>query len=300
MRELLSQVELPSPAGTGLLSLYREDLSTVYPGMVRFLLLYEGGGRILPLFSTNTYEYPPLLPVDAESAARKAARDWEEALRSTPDRLSPPPRPVHPPGEPAAGGVLVLQGSPRPDGSCARLASWAAEAARSAGRPVEVIFVHDLEIHPCIGCYQCYNTGACTFDDDMTRLEPAIGGASLLVVSTPVYTNTVPAGLKALIDRAQALHARAALSGHPAPGTRNGVLLASAGRSGSKNFDCVRNVVRPFMANLGIHLVQEICVDDLDRRRDVDSEPGLEMRVRQAIISSLPSATIPRPADPHP
>lgn len=298
-RELLNQVMIPSPGGMGVLSLYREDLSTVYPGMVRFLLLYEGGGRILPLFSTNTYEYPPLLPVDAESAAWRAARDWEEALRAAPDHLLPPPRSVHPPAETTEGGVLVLQGSPRPDGTCARLATWAAEAAHSAGRTVEVVFVHDLEIHPCIGCYQCYNTGECTFDDDMTRLEPAIIASSLLVVCSPVYTNTVPAGLKALIDRAQALHARTALLGYSTPGTRNGVLLAAAGRSGQANFDCVRSVVRPFMVNLGIHPTQEVLVDDLDRRRTIDAVPGLETRVREAILSSLPLAIIPGSGDLH-
>ncbi|HOT94282.1 MAG TPA: flavodoxin family protein [Methanoregulaceae archaeon] len=298
MRELLSRVEIPSAGGAGHLSLYREDLSGVYPGMVRYLLLYEGWGRTLSLFSTNTYEYPPLLTVDAESAAWRAARDWEEALRSAPDRLVPAAQAVHHPPEPAAGGVLVLQGSPRPDGTCARLAMWAADAARSAGRAVEVVFVHDLEIHPCIGCYQCYNTGECTFDDDMTRLGPAIGGSSLLVVCSPVYTNTVPAGLKALIDRAQAVHAHAALLGEPVRGTRNGVLLAAAGRSGLKNFDCVRKVVGPFMENLGIRLTGEVLVDDLDRRRNVDFLPGLEGEVRRAVISSLPPAVIPGPQAP--
>lgn len=299
MRELLSEVKTSSNAGEGRLSLYREDLSAVYPGMVRFFLLYEGGGRTVPLFSTNTYEYPPLLSVDAESAARRAALNWEEALRSAPDCLVPQARSVHHPVEPAAEGVLVLQGSPRPDGTCARLASWVAEAARSAGRPVEVVFVHDLEIHPCIGCYQCYNTGECTFDDDMTHLGPRIDGTPLLVVCTPVYTNTVPAGLKALIDRAQAIHAHAALSGQPAPGTRSGVLLAAAGRSGQTNFDCVRNVVRPFMQNLGIHFAHEVLVDDLDRRRDVGTVPGLEARVREAVISSLPSMGVRGPSGPR-
>ena len=50
-RELLSRVVLPVPPGTGVLSLYREDLSSVYPGMLRYLLLLEVGGRTLALFS---------------------------------------------------------------------------------------------------------------------------------------------------------------------------------------------------------------------------------------------------------
>ena len=286
-RELLSRVVLPVPPGTGVLSLYREDLSSVYPGMLRYLLLLEVGGRTLALFSTNTYEYPPLLPIDAERAARQAARDWESALRSAPGTLPRAARP-HAPFPPAApGSVLILQGSPRPDGACAVLARWAAEAARSVDRPAEVVFVHDLEIRPCIGCYQCYNAGECTFDDDMTALIPSIRAAAVLVVCSPVYTNTVPAGLKALIDRTQALHARTALAGMRPPTDRAGVLLASAGRRGAENFDCVRGVVRPFMANIGIRLCSEVLADDMDRRRDTGPRPELEAQVGDAVRSAL-------------
>ena len=283
-----------------MLALSRDDLSSVFPGMVRFLLLLERAGRTVVLFSTNTYEYPPLLPIDAERAARQAAADWEAAILAAPEGLVRPagPRSSRPPAPP--GGVLILQGSPRPDGSCAVLAGWAAEAAASAGRPVEVVFVHDLEVRPCIGCYQCYNTGDCTFDDDMTRLAPAIRAASLLVVCSPVYTNTVPAGLKAIIDRAQAIHAGEALGEQGSAARPAGVLLATAGRRGLENFGCVRSVVRAFMANLGIRFRGEVLVDDLDALRDLRAVPGLELRVRSTVLAALPVPGTAALADPRP
>jgi multimeric flavodoxin WrbA len=162
----------------------------------------------------------------------------------------------------------------------------------SAGRPVEVVLVHDLEVRPCIGCYQCYNTGDCTFDDDMTPLASAIRAAALLVVCSPVYTNTVPAGLKAIIDRAQAIHAGEALRMHGPAARQMGVLLATAGRKGLENFDCVRSVVRAFMANLGIRSRGEVLVDDLDALRDLRGAPGLELRVRSTVISALSDAPV--------
>ena len=280
-----------------MLALYRDDLSSVLPGMVRYLLLLEGGGRTVVLFSTNTYEYPPLLPLDAERAARRAAADWEAAILAAPEGLV---RPAVPPISHAAvspGGVLILQGSPRPDGSCAVLAGWAADAAASAGRAVEVVFVHDLDVRPCIGCYQCYNTGDCTFDDDMTRLAPAILAASLLVVCSPVYTNTVPAGLKAVIDRAQAIRAGEALRMRGPAARQAGVLLATAGRQGLENFGCVRSVVRAFMANLGIRSRGEVLVDDMDALRDLRLVPGLELRVRSTVLSALSGATAMTPGN---
>ena len=189
--------------------------------------------------------------------------------------------------------ILILQGSPRPDGSCALLASWAAEACGSVGRDVEVVFVHDLEVRPCIGCYQCYNAGDCTFDDDMARLGPAIRDAGLVVVCSPVYTNTVPAGLKAVMDRAQSVHADATLHpGNPAP--QAGVLLATAGREGTENFACVQSVVRAFMANLGIRYHGEVLVDDLDARHDPRRRPGLQAQVRSTVLGAL-GAPVTRP-----
>ena len=292
MRELLSRAELGESGKEGVLALYRDDLSSVFPGMVRYLLRLEGTDRTVVLFSTNTYEYPPLLPIDAERAARQAAADWEAAILAAPEGLvRPEGGPASPFLPPSPGGVLILQGSPRPDGSCAVLAGWAAEAVAAAGRAVEVVFVHDLEVRPCIGCYQCYNTGDCTFDDDMTRLAPAIRAASLLVVCSPVYTNTVPAGLKAVIDRAQALHAEEALAVHgPAAARQTGVLLATAGRRGLENFGCVQSVVRAFMANLGIRFRGEVLVDDLDARRDLRGIPDLELRVGSTVLAALPAS----------
>ena len=126
--------------------------------MVR-LLLFEGAGRTVVLFSTNTYEYPRLLPIDAERAARQAAARLGGGDPRRPRGLMRPERPRSPHAPPPPGAVLILQGSPRPDGFCAVLADWAAEAAASAGRPVEVVFVHDLEVRPCIGCYQATTRG---------------------------------------------------------------------------------------------------------------------------------------------
>ena len=301
MRELLSRAEIVASERDCVLSLYRDDLSAVFPGMVRFQLVLEGAGRPVVLFSTNTYEYPPLLSIDAERVARRAAADWEAAILAVPGGLARPDEPPSFHAEPPHVDVLVLQGSPRPDGSCAVLATWAAEAAQSAGRQVEVVFVHDLEVRPCIGCYQCYNTGDCTFDDDMTRLASAVRAASLLVVCSPVYTNTVPAGLKAVIDRAQAIHAGEALrTGDLDAAPRGGVLLATAGRAGAENFGCVRSVVRAFMANLGIRYRGEVLVDDLDAVRDPRAVPGLEKRVRSTVLSAIRAPETTRSAGTRP
>lgn len=270
------------------LSLWREDLSALYPGMVRFTLALRTGGETVATFRTNSYEYSPTVPLDAETAARQKAKEWEQELMAHRDRflevvpLQTPSRSL------PATDCVVIQGSPRPDGNCSLLAAWAADEVRRLGKTVQVIYPDDMGIHPCIGCYRCYNTGRCTFDDDMEGIIGAVKQASLLVVCSPVYTNTVPGGLKIVLDRFQALHAEKNLfESGPMP---RGVLLAVCGRKGEENFTCLTAVVRVFMENLRIRNAGEVLVDGVDRVRDIRRVEGLEGRVRAVVRGAFSSA----------
>ena len=268
------------------LSLFKEDFSAVYPGMVRYTLRVTRGDRTLALFHTNSYEYTPSEHLTTEAAALRQADAWEEELKKGPgDFLGNIARepPAHRPS--MESDLVILQGSPRPDGNCGTLALWAAAAAQEAGRSVQVIYPHDLDIHCCIGCYQCYNTGTCVFDDDMKGIIDAIRGASLVIVCSPVYTNTVTAGLKLVIDRMQAYHAERVLYGGKTG--QRGLVFSVAGRKGEDNFTCIIKVIRPFLNNLGIVPSGEILIDRADAIRDIRTLAGLEDRVKELVKNSL-------------
>jgi multimeric flavodoxin WrbA len=268
------------------LSIGEEDLSRLYPGMVRYTLRLDSGGRTLGIFRTNTYEYSPTVPLEAEQVVRSKADEWERALLGDPAGLM---RTLEAPGElpPRARqvDVLIIQGSPRANGNCSILAGWAAEEAGGLGKRAEVVYLDDLSIHSCIGCYQCYNTGSCTFRDDMTDLLGDLRSAALLVVCTPVYTNTVPGGLKIFIDRCQAFHAERSL--FPRGGEQKGLLLSVAGRKGGENFTCITRVVIPFLRNLGIAPAGELLLDGMDRVRDVRAAVGAREEVGRLVRDAL-------------
>jgi multimeric flavodoxin WrbA len=181
--------------------------------------------------------------------------------------------------------LVVIQGSPRADGNCSILAGWAVEAAYDLSRQSRVIYPHDLDIRCCIGCYRCYNTGSCIFDDDMRSIINDIRSASLLVVCSPVYTNTIPAGLKLLIDRCQGYHAERVLFGGRAG--QHGLVFSVAGRKGEVNFTCVTRVIKAFLRNLGITPIGEILIDNVDMVRDIRLIPGLEQKVRDKVKQGL-------------
>jgi multimeric flavodoxin WrbA len=286
VREILKSVRVRGREAEYLLTLEREDFSALYPRMVRFVLTVREGDRIRAVFRTNTFEYSPLSPLAAGTAAQEKAAEWEQDLTADPSAIfrNYPAGPALRPQEPAAD-LVIIQGSPRPDGNCGILTGWAAEAAGDAGRTSRVIYPHDLDIHPCIGCYQCYNTGTCVFDDDMRSIIDAVRGARLLIVCSPVYTNTVPAGLKLVIDRMQAYHAERTLS--RGRSGQAGILFSVAGRKAGDNFTCLIKVIIPFFLNLGIEPAGQMLIDSVDAVRDIRLLPGRKEEVKGLVAAAL-------------
>lgn len=283
---LIRRVEINSGKEQYILTLHSEDFSALYPGMVRYTLTVTEGERTIAVFRTNSYEYSPLVPLSAEEISRRTADEWEREIRLNPvefvlnHQQKLQKHAVSPPVD-----IVVIQGSPRAHGNCSILAGWTVEAAQDLGMHVQVIYPHDMDVHACIGCYQCYNTGSCVFNDDMGNIIDAIRSTSLLVVCSPVYTNTVPSGLKLLIDRCQAFHAERLLSGG-ITGQR-GLIFSVAGREGDENFTCVTRVISAFFRNLGITPVGEILIDRADAIRDIRTIPGLEHHVREKVKHHL-------------
>jgi multimeric flavodoxin WrbA len=119
----------------------------------------------------------------------------------------------------------------------------------------------------------------------MANIIDAIRSTSLLVVCSPVYTNTVPGGLKLLIDRCQAYHAERLLSGGISG--QRGLIFSVAGREGEENFTCIIRVISAFLRNLGIIPIGEILIDRADAIRDIRTIPGLEQQVRGKVKQHL-------------
>ncbi len=295
--EEIGRREIITEGGTYSLVLSRRDLSSLYPGMILYNLRLITGEQSMTLFRTNSYEYSPAASLNAGDIAQKKLDEWEDLLK---DHRAGPSisrrEEAREPGAETGTDVLVLQGSPRADGNSGLLASWALEEVEAAGLTGRVIFVNDLMARPCIGCYQCYNIGTCTFQDEMTGVIDALRQAGLLIVCTPVYTSTVPAGLKLVIDRFQAYHAEMILAGDSR--AKRGLLFAVAGRTGEDNFTCVTRVVNDFMRNIHIIPSGSVLVDGLDQKKDIRTIPGVEEKTRKLLRKTLKTMTEQKPSRP--
>ncbi|MDN7023466.1 flavodoxin family protein [Methanoculleus sp. FWC-SCC1] len=274
-----------TPIGTFVIDLLTEDLGGVYPGMRRYTVEIHYAGQSVYHYVINSYEQPPHTLFSTDEVANIVFGRLIYDIKARPEHYTKALPPVRRALPGAAYDVVILQGSPRQFGNSATLAGWCADEASRQRRSVHIFPVHEMDIRPCSGCYACYNQGVCPVEDDMPAIIKAIEEASLLIIATPVYTNTVPAALKAVIDRGQALHARRTLLSTPI--AAKGLLIAVAGRPGPEPFECVRSVTGAFMRNIGIHPAEEITVDRMDTRQDVRAIEGLEDRVRAAVASLL-------------
>ena len=97
--------------------------------------------------------------------------------------------------------ILILSGSPRKGGNTELLAEAFAKGA-SAQHHVEIVFVRDYKVNPCLGCNACFKTnGICAQKDDMAMIYEKMNKADVLVIASPVYFCGISAQLKAVIDR---------------------------------------------------------------------------------------------------
>lgn len=101
--------------------------------------------------------------------------------------------------------ILILSGSPRPNGNSALLCNEFQRGAEAAGNNVKTIFVNTQKIATCKACYYCKKSdGLCAIADDMAQALDWMHWADAIVLASPIYFYSVNAQIKAVIDRSVA------------------------------------------------------------------------------------------------
>lgn len=102
--------------------------------------------------------------------------------------------------------VLVINGSPRrKNGFTYFYLQYLLKGIEQTGTEIEVINVYDknLNIEPCRGCFVCWTKteGKCVVEDDANELIEKANNTHLIIYAFPLYIDSVPAKLKAFLDR---------------------------------------------------------------------------------------------------
>ena len=99
--------------------------------------------------------------------------------------------------------ILVLNGSPRPNGNTKKMATAFCEGALSRGHKTTVVDVCKMKIGGCLACEYCHTkgNGMCVQKDDMQEIYALVSEAEMLVIASPIYYHGLTGQLKCAIDR---------------------------------------------------------------------------------------------------
>ena len=102
--------------------------------------------------------------------------------------------------------ILVLTGSPRPNGNSATLADEFIRGAKEAGHDIVRFDAAFKKVNPCRACNRCGMNGPCIHKDDFEVVRKHIVDTGCVVFATPMYYFGISAQLKAVIDRFYAIN----------------------------------------------------------------------------------------------
>lgn len=80
---------------------------------------------------------------------------------------------------------------------------------------VEIINLFDYDIHTCIGCEHCLLKGGCVLTDDTSKIMEKIKLSDGIILTSPVYMESVSGKLKTFVDRTCSWFHRPEIYGKP-------------------------------------------------------------------------------------
>lgn len=97
--------------------------------------------------------------------------------------------------------VIILNGSPKTHGNTATALREVECTLHQQGIDTDWIHVGHLQIHGCIACNKCWETGICAFHDIVGDLTAKMRDADGLLIGSPVYFASPNDTLLSLLDR---------------------------------------------------------------------------------------------------
>ena len=103
--------------------------------------------------------------------------------------------------------ILVLNGSPRPNGNTTAMVAAFAEGASENGHNLTVVSVCQKKIAGCLACEYCHTKGEgkCVQQDDMQEIYPVLDAAEMIVLASPIYYHSFTGQLQCAVNRIYAL-----------------------------------------------------------------------------------------------
>jgi len=169
--------------------------------------------------------------------------------------------------------ILAICGSPRRDGNSEQLLDQALAGAKSAGLSSEKIILNELKFVPCQECGDCDQTGECSIKDDMQAVYKKIDQARVIILVAPIFFGSLPAQVKAMVDRCQCYWARRyVLNKKPATPAKKGYLILVGSTDRDDFFKNAESIVKNVFAVLNVKLTDKLYCPKVDAKRAILKE----------------------------
>lgn len=166
--------------------------------------------------------------------------------------------------------VVVITGSPRKDGNSFAMTDAFIRAAEEKGHSVTRFDAAQKNVGGCHACETCYKTGKpCSFDDDFNEIAPALLEADVVVFSMPVYWYSIPAQIKAVIDKMYSF----CVAGKDIAG-KECMLIACCEEDDQSVLDGVRIPIERTAALVKWHMAGEVLVPGVLNVGDIEKTDG--------------------------
>ena len=97
--------------------------------------------------------------------------------------------------------VLMINGSPKPNGCTARALKEVADTLEKEGVETEILTIGNQAMRGCIACGFCSKNGKCVFNDIVNEAAVKFEEADGLVIGSPVYYGSANGTLVSFLDR---------------------------------------------------------------------------------------------------
>ncbi len=169
-----------------------------------------------------------------------------------------------------AKNVLIVTGSPRPNGNSNKLAASFAGGAVASGNKVEILDACGLDMDGCHGDASCHQRGFCGLKDDGVLLHEKMAWADVLVLVSPVYWKSFTSQIKKVIDR---LYPYAAPKGRELCTVKETYLIATANSPDPAVFGAMKETFNLVNTLLKFEPCGELLCNGLGGPDAVDEHP---------------------------
>ena len=185
--------------------------------------------------------------------------------------------------------ILGICGSGRKEGNSGALVE---AVLKTAGVESELVWLIDLNVGYCTGCWRCVSEGNCWQKDGMTELYKKMIDCDAMVIGSPCYYGDVSGLMKSMMDRSIALgymgvgkeseiamHGRKPLADKPAV-----IVAAVAGHGVERALETMESFVNYSEMRLVGKLGAVAGMKDVREIEDIMEKAGvLGMQLREAL-----------------